>query len=167
MLQAAHGATIAAAPTQTITIDAGQLTTLTPIAFSVSNRGKLALSFAALATSTNCLSPDAGGAGITGSMITIERAAGGCAPVTLVRSRKNTTLGSYTVNCSSPAIASCIERDETLTVHGMESGPYVINVGGLSGSIKCWAGDDVVTVPANDASVVKTVQLAPQHATGC
>jgi len=167
-LLTADGATIAAAPTQAgITIGAGQLTALAPIVFAVSDRGNLALSFATLSTRTNCLPRDQGGAGITGDLITIERASGGCAPVTLIRSRKNTTVGSYTVNCSSPAIASCIERDETLTVDGVESGPYVVNVAGLIGPIRCWAGDDIVSVPAAGVSLVKAVQLAPQPATGC
>ncbi len=166
-LHAADGAFLATAPTQAgVTIGAAQVVALAPVVFAVSNRGKLVLSLATRTTSTNCLPRNQGGAGITGSVITLERAAGGCAPVTFVRSRGNTTLGTYTVVCSSPQVVSCIERDETLTVDGIESGSYAIHVGGLIGPIRCWMGDDVFSV-STGASLVKTVPLAPQQATGC
>jgi hypothetical protein len=65
-----------------------------------------------------------------------------------------------------PQVVSCIERDETLTVDDIDSGPYVIHVGGLIGPIQCWVGDDVLSVPAG-ASLVKSLELAPQQAAGC
>jgi hypothetical protein len=166
-LQAADGTILATAPTQAgITIGAAQVVALTPVTFTVSNRGKLVLSLATPTTRTNCLPRNQRGAGITGSVITLERAAGGCAPVTFVRSRGNTTLGTYTVVCSSPQVVSCIERDETLTVDGIESGPYVVHVGGLIGPSRCWVGYDALSVPAG-ASLVKVIDLAPQQAAGC
>jgi hypothetical protein len=162
----ADGATLAVGPTQrAVAIDADRVTTLTPVIFTVEG-GKLVLSFATLATTTNCLLREQGGAGITASTITLERAAGGCAPVTFIRSRGETTIGTYTVNCSSPQVAPCIERDETLTVDGLESGPYVIRASGLLGAIQCWAAADVLTVPAG-ASLVKSIQLAPSRGPGC
>jgi hypothetical protein len=163
-LRAADGTTLATAPTQAnVTIDAGQVAALAPFMFAVDARGKLVVSFAALSTSANCTSATAGGAGINGSFFTLQRATGGCARVTFVRSRKGASLGTYTVDCSASVITSCIERDETFTVDGLESGPYTIHVGGLIGSVRCWAADDVLSVPAG-ASLVKAIELEPQ---GC
>jgi hypothetical protein len=160
-LHANDGATLATAPSQgAITIGADQVTALAPVAFTADGRGKLLLSLATLSTRTNCAARDQGGAGITGSRITLVHAADGCAPVTFTRSRGTTTLGTYMVNCSSPQVTGCIERDETLTIDGLDSGPYVISVGALVGPIQCWAGDDVLSVPAG-ASLVKRIQLAP------
>lgn len=166
-LHAADGTALAAAPTQAgVMIAAAQATALRPAVFLPSNRGKLALSFAALATRANCTSTDQGGAGLTGFAIDFEHAADGCAPVTFIRARDATTLGTYTVNCGSPAVASCIERDETLTIDGIESGPYAINVTALRGSIRCWAGTDILSIPGG-AVRAQPIQLAPQQAPGC
>ena len=166
-LHGADNTTLATAATQPgITIGAAQVVALAPVVFTVSNRGKLVLSLTTLATRTNCLPRDQGGAGITGSEITLVRAGGGCAAVTFVRSRGTTILGTYTVVCSSPQVVSCIERDETLTVDGIDSGPYVIHVGGRIGPIRCWVGDDVLAVPSG-ASLVKPIELVPQQAASC
>ena len=165
-LQAADGTILATAPIQAgVTVGATPVEALASVVFAISNRGKLVLSLTARSRA-NCLPPNQGGAGITGSVITLERAAGGCAPVTFVRSRGTTILGTYTVVCSSPQVVSCIERDETLTVDGIESGSYTIHVGGLIGPSRCWAGDDTLSVPAG-ASLVKTILLVPQQARGC
>jgi hypothetical protein len=162
----ADGATLAVGHTQrAVAIGTGQVTTLTPVAFAVEG-GKLVLSFATIGTSTNCFLREQGGAGITGTTMTLERGAGGCAPVTFVRSRGDTTIGTYTVNCSSPQVTPCIERDETLAVDGIESGPYVIRVGGLTGAVQCWAGADILLVPAG-SSVVKRIELEPNPRVGC
>jgi len=164
-LQTADGTLLATAPTQAgVTVGAPPVVALAPVVFAVSSRGKLVLSLTA--RRSNCLPPSQGGAGITGSVITLERAAGGCAPVTFVRSRGTTTLGTYTVVCSSPQVVSCIERDETLTVDSIEAGSYTIHVGGLIGPSQCWAGDDTLAIPAG-ASLVKAILLVPQHARGC
>jgi hypothetical protein len=65
-----------------------------------------------------------------------------------------------------PTTERLIERDETLTVEGIESGPYVIRASGLVGAVQCWAAADVLTVPAG-ASLVKSIQLAPSRGAGC
>ena len=82
-LQAADGSILATAPTQAgVTVGATPVAALAPVVFAVSNRGKLVLSLTA--RRSNCLPRSEGGAGITGSVITLERAAGGCAPVTFI-----------------------------------------------------------------------------------
>jgi hypothetical protein len=166
-LRAADGAAIATAPIQAaITVAAGQVTELAPVVFPADGRGKLALSVVALTTRTNCLPRDQGGAGITGFAIDLEHAADGCAPVTFTRSRGTTTLGTYTVSCSSPSVTSCIERDETLTVDTIDPGPYALGVNALIGPVRCWGGTEVLSVPAG-ATLARPIQLAPTPATGC
>lgn len=167
ILRAADGTILAAAPSQAgVAIDVSPMTALAPVAFAVLDHGKLSLSFAALSTRTNCMPRDQRGAGITGDVIDFERAGGGCAPVTFVRSRGTTMLGTYKVNCSSPQVASCIERDETLTIDDLDSGPYLIRVGGLVGPAQCWSGADVLGIPGG-ASLTKTIQLVPSLGASC
>jgi hypothetical protein len=86
--------------------------------------------------------------------------------VTFTRARGGVTLGTYTVACTSPPVTSCIERDETLTVDGIASGPYAIGAGGLASALQCWAGNDILSVPAG-AIVTQRIDLAPQPVPGC
>lgn len=168
-LHATDGAVVATAPVQTaITIAAGQVTTLRPATLPVSNRGDLVLSIAELGTTSNCLPPDVGGAGITGHAITLRHAAGACARVTLQRMRGATPIGTYVVDCVSPAITTCIERDETLHTLDVEPGAYAISVSALVGTVLCGSGDDVVLVGAGvELPPVKPIQLAPVLNRGC
>jgi hypothetical protein len=162
-LRAPDGTTLATGPNETaVTIAAGQVTTLTPIVFAASTKGGLVISIAAPPTTANCKSVALNGAGITGSTITLERGAGGCAPVTFNRS----SGGSYTVNCSSPAVTSCIETDETLTTN-VDPGPYTIRVRGKLGSLDCWKTDEAVEVPPPGKPLTHTVNLAHQDVPGC
>jgi hypothetical protein len=166
-LRAADGTLIAAGPTQTaVTIGAGQAVVLAPVVFTTETLGKLALSIATLSTSSNCKSHDQGGAGTTGNVITLVRAVGGCVPVTLTRTRGTTTIGTYNINCSSPEVAPCIENDETLTVDGLDAGPYVINVVALSGATRCSVEVDVFSIPGG-ATLSKRVQLPLNRSPGC
>jgi hypothetical protein len=166
-LQTAAGIQLVAAPTQAaIAIPSGQITTLPPAVFPVLDLGELVLSAVALNATSNCAAADRGGAGLTGFTIGLEHAADGCAPVTFTRRRGTTTLGTYTVACTSSAVTSCIERDETLTVDGLPSGPYAIGMTGLRNALPCWSGTDVLSVPAG-AIATQPVELAPQRVPGC
>jgi hypothetical protein len=166
-LLAADGSEIAIRATQPqVMIVAGQVTRLVGVRFRASDHGKLVVSLVALSAFANCSAPAVGGAGLTGFAITLDHAADGCAPVTFTRARNGATLGTYTINCGSPVVTSCIEHDETLTVEGIASGPYAIGVEALRGPVRCWAGTDVLLVAAG-TSTAKTVQLAPQLITGC
>jgi hypothetical protein len=133
----------------------------------VSEKGSLVLSFAALPATTNCKPARMNGAGITGITITLVQVAGGCAPVTFIRSRGTAQLGTYTVNCSSPAVATCIETDETLTVASMPSQRYTIQVRGKIGAIDCWTNDDTLDVPPSGGSLMRTLKLTHQDIPGC
>jgi hypothetical protein len=166
-----HGQSLTSvsAPAQNgVVIATGQDTRLTPVSFAVDTNGRLVLGLSAPPAPSNCMPASQMGAGITNMTITLVRAEGGCAPVTFIRTRGPTPVGSYSVNCSSPQIASCIENDETLTVSSMPSGQYTIHVRGKLGAADCWVNDDSLTVPAQGKARIETLNLAFQSgAPGC
>ncbi len=166
-LRAVDGAPVATAPMQAaIPITLGQVTTLRPAMFAASDLGNLVLSLVTLEAASNCQPRSDGGAGTTGHVIELTHAAGGCAPVMFRRMRGETQVGTYTVDCSSPQVAPCIERDETLHALGLEPGPYAISVSALAATRQCGSGDDVVLIPAN-VSVIKPIQIAHVQNVGC
>ena len=165
-LHNAASARLGTAPPQTsVAIAVGRTKVLTPVTFAVAN-SRVALSLEAENTTSNCRPSSAGGAGITGTTITIVRAGGGCAAATLVRSRGGAQIGTYQVNCSSPEVASCIEPDEILTTTGLEPNAYVARVRGLVGAAECWAAESQLDVPAAGQLQTRIV-LRRQSAPGC
>jgi hypothetical protein len=151
-----------------VVIESGMTTALAAITFVVDATGGLVLSLASPPATSNCKSPSMMGAGINGITITLTQAAGGCAPVTFVHTRGAMTLAPYTVSCSSPAVAACIENDETLTVPSLPSGPYNIHIRGKIGAVECWTNDDALQVPALGRTLTRTLNLAFQAGTtGC
>lgn len=165
-LDAADGTRVATAPDQRgVSLVSGQLTRLT-VAFTVNAtpQSSLVLSFDTSAMS-NCRSAAAGGAGINGNTIDLEFAAGGCAAVTFTRRLADQVVGTYTVNCSSPQIATCIEKTETLTAN-LKPGSYVVRARGKIGAVDCWQADDTIDVPAG-TMVSHTLALLPTHGPGC
>jgi hypothetical protein len=165
-LRAANGAALAVGPTQlAVAIGAGQDTALAPVVFMVEG-GRLVLSLSTIATSANCTSREQGGAGTTANTITLVTAGGGCAAARFTRLRGAIKIGEYQVNCSSPQIAGCIERDETLVAEGLRSGPYVITVNALVGPTRCITEVDVLSVP-HGATIVKPMQLPPNAGPDC
>lgn len=166
-LHASDGTVIARAPDQTgVTVPSGQVATLTPVRFAASTNGGLVISLAAPPTTANCKPPATSGAGITGTTITLVTARGSCAPVTFVRWRGTTQLGTYTVNCSSPSVAACIENNETLTASVM-SGTYTIHVRGKIGVTDCWQDDAALEVPLPGKPLTRTMNLALRNIPGC
>jgi hypothetical protein len=155
-LHGADGATLAVGPPQAdLAIGAGGIVALDPVVFAV-----------ALGSSANCTSREQGGAGTGANTITMQFAGGGCAAARFIRMRGTIKLGEYQVNCSSPQIAACIERDETLIADGLRSGPYVITVGSLIAAARCSNETDVLIVPAG-STVAKVIQLPPNGAPNC
>jgi len=167
-LHSSDGTSLATAPAQTgVSIVAGRVKTLTPVTFTVSTQGTMVLSLATSAT-TNCQPTSAGGAGVTATTLTLEANAGkgGCAAVRFVRARGTTVLGTYTVNCSSPQIARCIEKDETLTT-SLAPGTYLVHARGKIGAIDCWQRDDTLVVPPPGKPLIHTVGLTRVNVSGC
>jgi hypothetical protein len=164
-LRAADGAILATVADQLgVAVVAEQTTPLAPVTFIV--RASLVLSLVASPATTNCGSSAQGGAGITGTTLVVAFTRGGCAPVTFVRKRGDAVVETYVVNCSSPRIASCIERDETLTAPNVAPSGYEISVRGKLGALDCWAVDDTVSVGLG-APVARTLTLAPRRIAGC
>lgn len=160
-LHAADGIRLASAQDQTsITITAGQTTPLTAARFAANMTFRLVASIAA-STRTNCQSTTSGGAGITGTSVTLERTdpgREGCAAVTFSRAQGDTQGGTYTVNCSVPAVTTCIENNETLTA-SVPPGTYQIHVRGKRGAFDCWQANDKLTVAAATQPTLHTVAL--------
>ena len=167
-LIAADGSLFGVAPVQHATVDAEHITSVEPFAFDVADdTGHLVLSLASLGIMSHCAAqPD--GAGITSHVLTVRGVDGRCAPVTFTRVRGGQPIGTYTVNCAVPVVGPCIERDETLILDGLTSGPYAILVSGLTSETHqlCWHGEDALVIPAG-GSLTKTVQLARVGGQGC
>jgi hypothetical protein len=134
-------------------------TRCTPEATDPPARG-LALSLSIAGIASNCRTAS-DGAGATSSTITLVHTGGGCAPVTFVRARGTTIIGSYQVDCSSPPTASCIETDETLSVSDIAPGSYTVHARSSLNGIDCWFNDDVFTVPSK-GQLLRRLVLTPQ-----
>ena len=172
-LRNATGTTLATAPPQTsVAVVLGRTKVLTPVTFAVGSGGggggesRVVVILEAESLTSNCQPSSAGGAGITGTTITIARVGGGCAPVTLIRNRGDAQIGTYEVNCSSPQVASCIEQDETLTSPELQPDSYVVQVRGKVGAVDCWALDTQLDVPAT-GQLQRRITLRRQSAPGC
>ena len=166
-LDGADGVRLATAPDQIgVSIVSGRLTQLAPVTFrlTASPPSTLVLSLASEAT-TNCGPTSAGGAGITGDTITVVRPDGGCVPVTFTRQRGSEQRGTYVVNCSSPQIAPCIEKDETLTAQ-LDPSSYVVTARGKVGVVDCFVLSDRIDVPASSI-VERTLILPRTNNSGC
>jgi len=164
-LRATDGTALATAAGRTnVAIAAGAPTVLAPAVFFATTKGGLVVSLAASGAASNC---GAGGAGITGMFITLIHSFGSCAPVTFIRSRGTTRLGTYTVNCGTPLNGGCIEADETLTVPQIEPDAYKVHVRAKVGGVDCWENDDVLEVPLRPSPLVRTLTLAHQNSPGC
>jgi hypothetical protein len=168
-LRDATGETLATAPPQTsVAVAVGRTKVLAPVTFAVQN-SRVALTLETENVASNCQPSSSGGAGITATTITIVRVGGGCAAATLIRTRGGAQIGTYQVNCSSPQIAECIERDETLTTTGLTPDAYVVHVRGKLGAAECWAADSELAVPASGQSgqLQTRIVLRRQTAPGC
>jgi hypothetical protein len=145
---------------------------LAPVTFNVvrgTQLGSLLLALKAPPFPLNCTPAVNGGGGITGTSITLEQATGKCAPVTFIRLLGGTQIGTYTVNCTTPAVASCVENTETLTAQSISPGSYTVHVRGHVGGVPnvCWVYDDKLVVPpAGGPPLLQPLNLALQS-TGC
>jgi hypothetical protein len=66
---------------------------------------------------------------------------------------------SYPVNCVSPGVTSCIEKDKRVTATRIPAGEYRIRVVGLQGSMPCWLHDQRQRVRAAGLSRTATLPL--------
>jgi len=147
-----------------VTLTNGQNTALAPLTFAVDPTGGLALTLQTNRAGGNCAAQPNGG-GITSTTITLEHASDqSCAPVTFTISGG----GTYTVDCANPAVAGCIDANQTLTVTSVPSDGYTIHVKGYVGATQCWSNNDGLQVPAQAQTLTKTLNLAYATSTpGC
>ena len=154
---------IATSPRQMgIVIKSGENVTLTPLAFSVNATGGIKVNLSANKPGGNCGSVGNNGAGITGVTLTLQHTTGGaCEPVTFTIA-PNATLpgGSYTVNCTSPTVAPCIEADQQLSVTSVPSDGYQLHVRGKVATANCWTNDDTLPVPPLGRDVMRILNFA-------
>jgi len=167
-LDGPDGTRLATAPDQSaVSVVSGQVTQLAPVALIIgtSPQATLVLSIATGAT-TNCQPASAGGAGITGNSLTLERVGGGCAAVTFTRQRGAEQRGTYMVDCGAPSITACIEKTETLTTN-LEPGTYLAHARGKLATLTCWQRDDTIVIPAAGGTVARTLGLVRNNGPGC
>lgn len=146
-----------------VAVKPGQVTVLESTVLGVP---RLALSFAAQGTSSNCQSPASRGAGITSDTLTLVRGDGGCAPVTFNRSRDGLVLDTHVASCSMPAVIDCIERNDVFSVRTIDPGTYVVHVRGRVGALDCWSADETLVVPTTGIAT-RTVKLVRVLRPGC
>jgi len=154
---------IATAPQQMgVEIKSGLNTALMPLAFSVNATGGLKLKISGSATADNCASSGQTNLGITTNSITLTRLSDGmCAALTFdVSAGASGTAGTYVVNCTTPTVAPCFERDQELTVTGIVSGAYAVNVRAQKTGIECYTNVDQLPVPPLGRELVRTLNLA-------
>jgi hypothetical protein len=159
------GGVIATVPGQHgVTLTNGQTTALMPLTFTVDPTGGLALTLQTNRSGGNC-AVQPGGGGITSTTITLEHSSDqSCEPVTFSIAGG----GTYTVDCANPAIAGCIDTNQTLTVTNVPSDGYTIHVKGYVGAALCWSNNDSLQVPAQAQTLTKTLNLAYATSTpGC
>lgn len=139
-------------------------TVLGPVTFTVNAVGAFDLRIDALKAGGNCATVTNNGAGINGMTITLNHASGGaCEPATLM-------IGNtpYTINCTTPAQAGCIEKTTPVTVTSLPSDNYQIHIRATQGGpTTCFVNDDSIRVPPNGMSLMRTLNLAGTGGTGC
>lgn len=148
-----------------VEITSGGNTRLTSLAFAVQDTGSLAMSINSLRGGGNCGSGATGG-NIDAMTIELDDGSGTCVPATFDIEPEGS---SYTVDCTTPAVTTCIEHDQTLTATNVLSGPYQIHITGDEGSgLDCWANNDSFVVPPLGSAVTEDLTLAFGSATpGC
>ena len=163
---------LATAPAQMgIVISAGENVRLAPLTFAVDATGGIKLTMTANQPGGNCATTANNGAGITGVTLTLQHTlSGACEPVTFTIA-PNATLpgGTYTVDCTTPTVAPCIESDQQLSVTGVTSDGYQLHVRGRVGTAECWTNDDTLPVPplGHDVSRMLNLAAAPMGTLGC
>lgn len=157
---------IATSPVQlAVVIPSGGSVALTPLAFAVNATGGMKLHLSTAAT-MNCTPTAAGGSGITTHTITLNKASDStCAPITFAIAANGTQPArTYTVDCATPAVVPCIERDQEISVTGIAAGGYIIHIRG-SAPTECFSNNDSLSVPPLGRDLVRTLNLGLELST--
>jgi hypothetical protein len=163
-----NGTTLATGPSTSGIILANGINVPVSSSFPVDATGGLNLLLATGAGGNCAAAP--GGAGITGIAIALEHNdTGPCDTATFaIGAGATQPAGSYTVNCGAPTLGACIENDQPLTVSGLTSGRYTIQVTGDIGATACWSIHTSLQVPAAGGTLMQTLPLVDAIGTpGC
>lgn len=162
----AFGLLATATPLRGIELSAGVDTPLDPIVFQVEALGDLELTLSTGQPGGNC----GGGAGIETMTITVTHQADGtCEPITFTISQGATQPGgTYTADCTTPAVVGCIDSDQTLSATDVPSDRYTLSVRGMIGGAACWRNDDTIQSPPLGKTLTRTLNLSRSTSTpGC
>ncbi|MEO8845726.1 MAG: hypothetical protein ABI591_09615 [Kofleriaceae bacterium] len=154
--------TLATSPSQHgIVIESDQNVRLAPLAFSVVATGAVALNLSTGRAGGNCaMAP--GGGGITTQQITLTRNSDlACNPLVLTigTGAGHPTPTTYTINCTTPMDAPCIENDQSLTATGVAADSYTIHIAAKQGAVTCWNNNDSIVVPPLGATLTRQLNL--------
>jgi hypothetical protein len=138
-----------------------------PIEFEVLARGDLTFTIDATATGDNCGLMAMMGAEIDlVDGITIELFKGAtCVPATYTLT--NGPPAMYTGTCPTPTNGACVENDQMISVTGLVSGSYRLQITGRYLGTACWTGERTFRVPTDDGTVTTDVGLSYMTMTGC
>lgn len=168
-LSSTTGTTLATAPTQTTVVFAPDSNvTLTPLVFAVDATGKLNVTLTTNKAGGNCGTGADGGKIDQFTISLIHGNAGACEPVSFtITAGATQPAGSYTIDCTTPAVTGCIENDQQLMATSVPSDSYTFDVRGKTAGVDCWKNTDGVKIPANGATKTTSLNLAPTNAPGC
>lgn len=160
---------LARGATQQTEVPPGGNVMITPVVFQVEALGSVAFTLASGKSGGNCGAANAGGAGIDGFTITMNRNTDqACAPITLnIAAGATQPGGTYTINCGAPVIAPCIEADQVLSASSIDSDGYTIHVRGRIGTKECFINNDSIQVPPLQKTLTRQLNLAQQTGMGC
>jgi hypothetical protein len=170
-LDAGNGTVLQTAPTlHGIVIQSNQVTALAPISFAVQATGGMKLHLSANKPGGNCAAAP-NGAAIDAMTISVQhQTTGPCEPIMFaIAAGATQPAGTYTINCTTPASAPCIDSDQELTAVGIPSDKYTFHIQGNTAGATCWTNNDQVTVPPLDGTLTTTLNLghAPAGTPGC
>ena len=169
-LDSTQGPVLTTAPSQNgVVIEAGATTQLAPLAFAVNATGAIKLHLST-GSGTNCGAAPTNAAITTMTISMNHQSTGPCEPVTFaIGAGATKPAGSYTINCTTAAIAPCIENDQELSAVGVPSDKYTFQIHGNVAAAACWNNTDQVTVPPLGNTLTTTLNLghAPAGTPGC
>ncbi|MDB4957267.1 MAG: hypothetical protein JWO36_4836 [Myxococcales bacterium] len=162
---------LATAPSQLgIVVQSGQTTPLAPLTFMVQATGAVALHFESGKPMGNCAAAPNGAGIVTTSITLVKNSDSSCAPLTLdIAAGATQPARSYTINCTTPVDAPCIDNDQAITVSGVTSDSYTIHIKGKTAAPNmCWTNNDSLQVPPLGLSLSRTLNLGfITSMTGC
>jgi hypothetical protein len=153
-----------------VVINSDSVTALTPVVFAVNAVGGLKLHLATNKAGGNCGAAPDGGAIDAMTISVNHETTGPCEPISFTIGAGATTSATmYTINCTTPATAPCIEADQEIDATMVPSDKYTFHITGSTAGANCWSNNDMITVPPLGGTLTTTLNLghAPVGTPGC